>query len=111
MRLEPIPRSSQRRSPLNLVIGTGMECPCLHDSATPSTPTAVVTAEFPRRRSGRPVGVRPGPLAGGYKRPVGDGDVTCWPATVTGERWCVSPLRSPSGQALRKPLPTRSRHS
>jgi len=36
----------------------------------------------------------------GSYHPVGDGDVTCWPATVAGARVVCLALRSPSGQAL-----------
>lgn len=32
--------------------------------------------------------------------PVGDGDVTCWPAMVRGQRVVCIALRSPNGQAL-----------
>ena len=39
-------------------------------------------------------------LQAGTEHPTGDGDVTCWPATISGERVICIALRSPSGQAL-----------
>lgn len=39
-------------------------------------------------------------LRGGLERPVGQGDVTCWPADSSGGRKVCIGLHSPSGEAL-----------
>ncbi len=39
-------------------------------------------------------------LHGGLDRPVGQGDVTCWPGSSADERVVNIALRSPSGEAL-----------
>lgn len=39
-------------------------------------------------------------LLDGLHHPTGDGDITCWPATVRGERVLCLSLVSPTGQAL-----------
>lgn len=39
-------------------------------------------------------------LKKGTDSPVGDGDITCWPATINGRRVVCMALRSPTGQAL-----------
>ena len=39
-------------------------------------------------------------LQGGLHRPVGQGDVTCWPGSSSDERVVCIALRSPSGEAL-----------
>lgn len=100
MHTEPIPTIVTADITLNLVIGTehGLPVPaCFSYSA--HDPLSI-TAEF----QGGDAAVRwvfaRDLLAEGSTRPVGDGDVTCWPSTISGQRVVCIALRSPSGQAL-----------
>jgi hypothetical protein len=100
MHTGPIPAVITAEITLNLVIGSeyGMPVPAsFHYSA--NEPLSVI-AEF----NGGGVAVQwvfaRDLLEGGMERAVGDGDVTCWPATIAGERVVCIALRSPSGQAL-----------
>ncbi len=100
MQTGPIPAIVTAEITLNLVIGSeyGMPVPAnFHYSA--HEPLSVI-AEF----NGGGVAVQwvfaRELLQGGTERPIGDGDVTCWPATIAGEPVVCIALRSPSGQAL-----------
>ncbi len=100
MHTGPIPTIVTAEIILNLVIGTeyGMPVPARF-SYSAQEPLSV-TAEF----KGDGVAVQwvfaRDLLKGGTNHPVGDGDVTCWPATISGDRVICITLRSPSGQAL-----------
>ncbi|HPE14016.1 MAG: SsgA family sporulation/cell division regulator [Actinobacteria bacterium] len=100
MHTEPIPTVVTAEITLNLVIGTeyGMPVPARF-SYSAHQPLSV-TAEFQGGEAAVQWVFARDLLQEGTKRPVGDGDVTCWPATVTGERVVCIALRSPSGQAL-----------
>lgn len=100
MHTEPIPTIVTAEITLNLVVGTeyGLPVPA-HFSYSAHEPLSIA-AEF----QGNGMSVRwvfaRDLLMDGTRRPVGDGDVTCWPATISGERVVCIALRSPSGQAL-----------
>ncbi len=100
MHTEPIPTVVTAEITLNLVIGTeyGMPVPArfFYSAHRPLS----VTAEFQGGEAAVQWVFARDLLQEGTQRPVGDGDVTCWPATVTGERVVCIALRSPSGQAL-----------
>jgi hypothetical protein len=100
MHTGPIPTIVTAEITLNLVIGTeyGMPVPARF-SYSAHEPLSV-TAEF----KGDDVSVQwvfaRELLHAGMNHPVGDGDVTCWPANINGQRVICITLRSPSGQAL-----------
>ena len=100
MHTGPIPVVITAQITLNLVIGSEFGMPVsasfhysVHEPlsvrAAFNTGDGAVTWVFARDL-----------LRDGLDHPVGDGDVTCWPATDAGERVLCISLRSPSGQAL-----------
>lgn len=100
MHTGPIPAIISAEITLNLVIGTeyGVPVPArfsysAHDplSVTAAFLAADSTVEWVFARD---------LLEAGTQHPTGEGDVTCWPATIAGKRVVCIALRSPSGQAL-----------
>lgn len=100
MHTGPIPAIISTDITLNLVIGDEFGVPVpAHFSYSASDPLSVVATFDAAGNSVRWVFARD-LLQEGTKRPVGEGDITCWPATVSGRRVICIALRSPSGQAL-----------
>lgn len=100
MQTGPIPAIITAEITLNLVIGHeyGVPVPA-HFSYSAHDPLSV-TAEFHAAGSTVQWVFARELLHSGMTSPVGDGDVTCWPATISGQRTVCIALRSPSGQAL-----------
>lgn len=100
MHTGPIPLIVTADITLNLVIGSDLGMPVRAQFRYSADEPLSVTAEFSSGDTvvawvfGRDL------LDGGTAHPVGDGDVTCWPATINGQRVVCIALRSPSGQAL-----------
>jgi hypothetical protein len=100
MHTGPIPAIISADITLNLVVGAeyGVPVPA-HFSYSAHEPFSVIAAFHAGGNEVRWVFARD-LLAEGSTRPSGEGDVTCWPATIAGERVVSIALRSPSGQAL-----------
>lgn len=100
MHTGPIPAIISADITMNLVIGAeyGVPVPA-HFSYSASEPFSVTAAFHAAGNEVRWVFARD-LLAEGAQNPAGQGDVTCWPATIGGDRVVCIALRSPSGQAL-----------
>ncbi len=100
MHTGPIPLIVTADITLNLVIGTDYGMPVRAQFRYSADEPLSVTAEFSGGDTavawvfGRDL------LDGGTVHPVGEGDVTCWPASIAGQRVVCIALRSPTGQAL-----------
>lgn len=100
MHTGPIPAIISADITMNLVIGSeyGVPVPATF-SYSGHDPLSVI-AEFQAGGSAVQWVFARELLQSGTMHPSGEGDVTCWPATISGERVICIALRSPSGQAL-----------
>lgn len=100
MQTGPIPAIITAEITLNLVIGHEYGVPVPANFSYSAHDPLSVTAEFHAAGSTVQWVFARDLLHSGTMSPVGDGDVTCWPATVSGKKTICIALRSPSGQAL-----------
>ena len=100
MHTGPIPAIVSAEITLNLVIGAEYGVPvAAHFSYGAHEPLSVTAAFHAADSEVRWVFARD-LLDEGTRHPTAEGDVTCWPATIAGQRVICIALRSPSGQAL-----------
>lgn len=100
MHTGPIPAIVSAEITLNLVVGAEYGVPVPARFSYSAHDPLSVTAEFHAAGSRVQWVFARDLLHAGTVHPTGDGDVTCWPATISGERVVCIALRSPSGQAL-----------
>jgi hypothetical protein len=100
MHTGPIPAIVSAEITLNLVVGAEYGVPVPARFSYSAHDPLSVTAEFHAAGSAVQWVFARDLLQAGTVHPTGDGDVTCWPATISGERVVCIALRSPSGQAL-----------
>ena len=100
MHTGPIPAIVSAEITLNLVVGAEYGVPVAAQfSYGAHEPLSVTAAFHAADNEVRWVFARD-LLDEGTRHPAGEGDVTCWPATISGRRVVCIALRSPSGQAL-----------
>lgn len=100
MHTGPIPAIVSADITLNLVIGAEYGVPVPARFSYSAHDPLSVTAEFHAAGNRVQWVFARDLLKAGTVHPTGDGDVVCWPATISGERVVCIALRSPSGQAL-----------
>ncbi len=100
MHTGPIPAIVSAEITLNLVIAAEYGVPVSARFSYSAHDPLSVIAEFHAGGSAVRWVFARDLLQAGTEHPTGDGDVTCWPATISGERVICIALRSPSGQAL-----------
>lgn len=100
MHTGPIPAIISAEITLNLVIGAEYGVPIQARFSYSAHDPLSVMAEFHAAGNAVQWVFARDLLRTGTQHPTGEGDVTCWPATISGERVVCIALRSPSGQAL-----------
>jgi hypothetical protein len=100
MQTGPIPTIVTADLTLTLVLGSDVDVPLPASFNYSAHEPLAVTVDFVgTEASVRWVFARD-LLQGGMTRPVGEGDVTCWPGTSDDGRVVCISLRSPTGEAL-----------
>ncbi len=100
MHTGPIPAIVSAEITMNLVIGAEYGVPVPARFSYSAHDPLSVMAEFHAAGNAVQWVFARDLLKEGTIHPAGDGDVTCWPATISGQRVVCIALRSPSGQAL-----------
>lgn len=100
MHTGPIPAIVSAEITLNLVVGAEYGVPVPADFSYGAHEPLSVMASFHAADSAVRWVFARDLLDEGTRHPAGEGDVTCWPATISGQRVVCIALRSPNGQAL-----------